>query len=229
MSASRNRLPIESPPTITAYVMDSIRDGILTGRFPLGSRLDQKAVADELGVSLVPVREALRLLEGEGFVQIYPRRGAFVTDESADGLEELYCIREVLEEMATNLAVPNLSSSDLDKLDGILRQMERATAEQALNRLLELNAAFHFTIYEACERTLLVEMISGLWNRSSLYRQIFTYLPQRVAQAMREHQEIYAACLDGDAELAGKAIRNNIRQTVQALAGAIQETEKSVA
>ena len=74
MPGSSEKLSAQSPPTTTAYVMESIRENILNGNHTLGSRLDQKAIADDLGVSLVPVREALRMLEGEGFVTINPRR-----------------------------------------------------------------------------------------------------------------------------------------------------------
>ena len=140
---------VQSPPTTTAYVLDSIRKNILNGYYPLGSRLDQKAIAEDLGVSLVPVREALRMLEGEGFVTITPRRGAFVKDISADELEELYIIRAELEDLATRRAVPNLSIAHLAELADIIEQMEEATNEQDYARLMELNQAFHFTIYNA--------------------------------------------------------------------------------
>jgi DNA-binding GntR family transcriptional regulator len=69
---------------ISSYVLKTIRDGILSGRYPLGSRLDQQALAEELGVSVIPVREGLRQLEAEGLVQIYPRRGVYVAEPSVD-------------------------------------------------------------------------------------------------------------------------------------------------
>jgi len=208
---------VQSPPTTTAYVLDSIRNNILNGYYPLGSRLDQKAIAEDLGVSLVPVREALRMLEGEGFVNINPRRGAFVTDISAEELEELYMIRAELEDLATRRAVPNLTPAQLTELANIIEQMEEATNEQDYARLMELNQAFHFTIYNASNLRLLSEMMPSLWNRSRLYRRVFTYLPERAVQALQEHKEIYNACRAGDSESAGKAVRRNIHQTVSAL------------
>ncbi len=225
MPVSSEKLSVQPPPTTTAYVMDSIRDDILNGHHPLGSRLDQKAIAEKLGVSLVPVREALRMLEGEGFVTINPRRGAFVTDFSADELEELYLIRAELEELATQRAVPNLTPAQVTELSGIIEQMEEATAVQDFARLMELNQIFHFTIYIASNSRLLLEMMTSLWNRSSLYRRVFTYLPERALQALQEHKEIYAACQAGDPESAGKAVRHNIQQTVAALLDELQEDE----
>lgn len=226
MPFSSEELFAHSPPTTTVYVLESIRNDILNGHHPLGSRLDQKAIAEDLGVSLVPVREALRMLEGEGIVKIYPRRGAFVTDISTDELEEIYLIREELEELATKKAVPNLTSQHLAELSQIIEQMEETTAHQGFAQLMELNQRFHFTIYNASNLPLLSEMMTGLWVRSSLYRRVFTYIPTRAVQALEEHKDIYAACRAGDSEAAGKAVRWNIRQTVEALLDEFQKSEK---
>jgi DNA-binding GntR family transcriptional regulator len=225
MPGSSEKPSSQAPPTTTAYVMESIREDILNGEHLLGSRLDQKAIADDLGVSLVPVREALRMLEGEGFVTINPRRGAFVTDISADELEELYLIRAELEELATRMAVPNLAPDQITELSVIIQQMEEATAEQDFAQLMELNQTFHFTIYAASNLRLLLDMMASLWNRSSLYRRVFTYLPERALQALQEHKDIYAACQAGDAEEAGKAVRHNIQFTVAALMGEIDKDD----
>ena len=217
-----------APPTTTAYVLESIREGILNGQYPLGSRFDQKAIAENLGVSLVPVREALRILEGEGFVTINPRRGAYVTGISANELEELYLIRAELEELATRRAVPNLEQKSLVKLAGIIEQMEEATGTQEYAQLMALNQAFHFTIYDASKSVLLLEMITSLWNRSSLYRRVFTYLPERAMQALEEHKEIYTACRNKDGEAAGQAVRHNIQQTVRALLDEFQKDKNTL-
>ena len=215
----------KSPPTTTGYVMDYIRDGIYDGRYPLGSRLDQKAIAEELGVSIVPIREAVRLLEGDRLIDLYPRRGAFVTNLSTDELDELYLIREELEELSTQRSIPNLTAERLADLAEIIQQMEKATSEDDFALLLEFNRAFHFTIYEASNMPLLVEMIAGLWNRSALYRRMFTYLPERAVQALQEHKQIYDACRRRDGNEAGDAVRLNIRLTVEALLDELERTE----
>jgi DNA-binding GntR family transcriptional regulator len=212
--SARDKNSAQSPPTVTSYVLDSLREGILAGRYALGSRLDQQALASELGVSVIPVRESLRQLQAEGLVSIYPRRGAFVTQLSAGDLEEIYLIREVLEGLATQLAIPNLVPETLADLADTAKRMQRATAARDFAQLFELNRIFHFSIYEASQRPLLLQMISSLWDRSSLYRRLYTYLPERAGQALTEHQEIYAACQAGDAATASRAVRRNIRQTV---------------
>jgi DNA-binding GntR family transcriptional regulator len=203
-------------------VLDTIRDGILSGRYASGARLDQQALADELGVSIIPVRESLRQLEAEGLVSIYPRRGVYVTELSVDELKEVYEIRGVLEELAAQLAIPSLASPALERLKGTIEHMERATAEGDYAQLLELNRIFHFVIYEASGRPLLAQMISGLWDRSSLYRRLYVYLPERAPQALAEHKRIYAACQAGDPVTVGRAVRENIQQTVEGILHKLQ-------
>jgi len=201
------------PITVTEFVVNSIRERILAGYYVAGARLDQQTLIGDLGVSLIPVRESLRKLEAEGFVQIHPHRGAFVAELSITDLKEIYLVREVLEETATQMAVPNLSAQKLDDLAALIEKMERATDANDYAQLFNLNREFHFTIYEASDNSLLIQMIGGLWDRSRRYRQLYTHLPKRASQALVEHKEIYLACKVGNYVSAGTAVRNNVRQT----------------
>ena len=212
----------DGPVTVTDYVANSIRDSILNGRYASGAKLDQQTLIEELGASLIPVRESLRQLEVEGFVRIYPHRGAFVAELSIAELQEIYFVREVLEEAATQLAVPKLSAQTLDQLGMLVEKLERVTEAQDFARLFELNRAFHFAIYEVCGNALLLQMISSLWDRSRRYRQLYTYLPERAPQALAEHKDIYAACKAMDATTAGAAVRNNVRQTTEGILAKLQ-------
>src|SRR6266542_377987 len=128
MMAQPQRMePIEeNKKTIAAMVQDRIRDAILNGKLPAGSRLDQNQIANDLNVSLVPVREALKKLEGEGFVQIIPRRGAFVAESSLEDMEDLYFARGMLEGQAAYHAAKNLTDADLAKLDQLFHIMGAA-------------------------------------------------------------------------------------------------------
>ena len=201
------------PVTVTDYAVSTIRERILAGDYAAGARLDQQTLIEELGASLIPVRESLRQLEAEGLVRIHPHRGAFVADLSITELKEIYIVREVLEETATQLAVPNFAAQKLDELDALIQEMEQATARNDYTRLFDLNRKFHFAIYQESGNTLLIKMINGLWDRSRRYRQLYTHLSERTSQALVEHKEIYAACIAGDASKAGTAVRNNVRQT----------------
>lgn len=211
------------PPTVSNYVLTAIRDAILDGRYPPGSKLDQRQLASALSVSLIPLRESLRQLGAEGFVRIYPHRGAFVADVSRDELDEIYLIRQTLEELITQLAMPNLSPKTLKKLGMLIREMSRATASRDSEQLLELNRSFHFAIYQQSNRPLLLQMITSLWDRSIRYRRLYQNLPGRAQQALAEHKQILAACKAGDAVAAGKAVRNNVHQTADGILNQVQK------
>ena len=211
----KDKRSAQGPPTISSYVLNTIRDGILAGRYPLGSRLDQQALAADLGVSVIPVREGLRQLEAEGLVRIYPRRGAYVVEPSVEEFQEIYLIREVLEELATQLAVPNLSSQALEQLDNTIQQLEKAVAANDFTVVPELDRRFRFTIYDASLRPILLGMLSSLWDRASLYRHLYNRLPDHAPQTLAKYKKIYTACQAGDAMAAGQAVREYIRQTAE--------------
>ena len=205
----------QGPPTISSYALDTIRGEILAGRYPPGSRLDQQALAAQLGISVIPVREGLRQLEAEGLVRIYPRRGVYVAEPSIDEFQEIYLIREVLEELATQLAVPNLSSQALEQLNDIIQQMERAIAANDLLVLPELDRRFRFIIYDASLHPILLGMLSSLWDRASMYQRLYPRPPGRAPQVLAGHKKILAACQAGDAVGAGQAMREYVHQSAE--------------
>ncbi|MBI1880815.1 MAG: GntR family transcriptional regulator [Chloroflexi bacterium] len=207
----------EATKTLADYVLETLREGLLSGRYPPDSRLDQKLLAEELRVSLIPVRESLRRLEAEGLVRIYPHRGVFVVERSADEVKEISCIREVLEELATQLTVPNLSDPTLKHLADLIEQMEQALTTADMARFLALSETFHFAIYETSGQKLLLRMIRSLWDRTRLYHQRSAFLPEHAARLLAGHKDIYAACRAGDAIVAGQLVRCCVRQTMEVI------------
>ena len=188
---------------------------MLLGRYPLGSRLDQNALAQELGVSTIPVREALRRLEAEGLVSISPRRGAFVATLSPNELREIYQIREVLDELAIKNAVPRLSDDALHRLGRVVEALDEATQAGDVDALLRLNRQFHGTIYAAAAMPRLLALISNLADRYAVYNRV--YVPRHAEQSRREHLEIYAACRSRDVRLAARLTRQHIRRACRQL------------
>jgi len=205
--------------SVGGQVLEYIRDAILSGRLAAGTRIDQHAIADELGVSIIPVRESLRQLEAEGLIEKRPYRGAFVSTLSLTELMDIYVTREALEELAARIAVQRMTPEALANLDSLLAEMENATALGDRSALFDLNGAFHFTLYTASQNTILCQLIESLWERSTVYRRRFTFMPERAAQALAEHREILDACHRGDADAAGRAVRVNVAQTTKAISG----------
>jgi DNA-binding GntR family transcriptional regulator len=204
-SGSKNR-----PTTISEYVCSEIRDKILAGAYPLGSKLDQQSLAVQHEVSVIPVREALRQLEAEGLVRILPRRGAFVIELSPPEIKELFHLRAVLEGYATELAAPRLTASQLQGLHRITEQLEQATADGDIPALLELNRSFHFYIYEAAESPLLMSILSGLWDRATVYRRLYGKKPESHHRFLVEHLQVLRACESGDALASRQLMRDHI-------------------
>src|SRR5690606_29721406 len=162
----QNRIqPIEdSKKTVTAMVQERVRQAILDGILPAGSRIDQNQLAADLNVSLVPVREALKKLEGEGFVQIIPRRGAFVAQTSIEDMEDLYFTRRIIEGQAAYYAAEKVTAVDIARLERLTEAMDAALAEHNYGDFMRLNHEFHFLIYNAAGSRYITNFITSLWE-----------------------------------------------------------------
>jgi DNA-binding GntR family transcriptional regulator len=210
--------PIEdTKKTIAGIVQERIRDAILTGTIPAGSRIDQAQLAQDLNVSLVPVREALKKLEGEGFVQIIPRRGAFVTATSVKDMEELYFARALLEGQAAYHAVDKLKTPDFKRLDELVNVMEHALEVRDYNAFNTANRAFHFTIYEANANSYIMNMIAGMWDLAERYRYRYLVLRDQAEHIQQEHQVILDACRRSDASGLRDAIVAHMNRTFEGI------------
>ncbi|MFQ3630444.1 GntR family transcriptional regulator [Roseiflexus sp.] len=216
-----------SPPTVMQYVLETVRADILSGRYPMSSKLDQQAIAAELGVSIIPVRECLRQLEAEGLVQISPRRGAFVVELSVDEFREIYGIREVLEELAIHKALPHYTPAHLDHVSQINARFIEAINDRAYATALEINQEFHLTLYEPARQPLLLDLISSLSTRSMRYRQIYVNLPNHAQQAIIDHEAILDACRSGDSIAAGQAVRSHLRRTLEGVLATLKVAPES--
>jgi DNA-binding GntR family transcriptional regulator len=192
------RVPAPGPSTTAEHALERLRHAIVTGELRPGARVVQEEVAARLGVSLAPVREALRVLEQEGQVTYLPRRGYFVTQLSIDDLEEIYELRRVLEERAARHALPALDDEALDRVQGAARDCERAAASGDVAAELEANRRFHFGLLEApgCHHTL--RLIRLLWDSTEAYRALYYNSPQERRESLDAHARILTAVRRGD-------------------------------
>lgn len=214
-----NRIkPIEdSKKTITSIAQDRIRAAILDGILPPGARIDQNRLAQDLNISLVPVREALKKLEGEGFVQIIPRRGAFVTETSLADMEDLYFTRHILEGQAGYHAATKLTDETLAELNQMFIEMGAALETHDLATFNHLNRRFHFLIYDTVASRYLSNMISGLWDLAERYRYRYMFLKDQSAVIQSEHQAILDACHAHNGEQLQTAIIFHMNQTLNGI------------
>lgn len=207
--------PIEDhKKTIAGMVQERIRAAIMDGTLAAGSRLDQNKLAADLGVSLVPVREALKKLEAEDFVQIIPRRGAFVTKTSADDMQELYFARQILEGQAAYHAAEKLTEDDLAALSKLMSTMTHELNGHDYVSFMHSNRRFHFIIYEAAGNPYLLNMIAGLWELAERYRFRYVFFRDQGPIIQGEHQAILDACYARDRARLRDAIAYHMGQTL---------------
>ncbi len=206
--------PIEqNRKTLSAQVYERIREAIIQQVLPLGERLDQNKLADDLQVSLVPVREALKTLEAEGLVSIIPRRGAFVTKISLKDLADLYFARQIIEGETAYHAVERLTENDLAGMEALIQQMREATDHEDMHAFMKLNRSFHMKIYRALDNAHLVQTIEGHWERSEIYRFRYLFIAHSAQKIHAEHDAILAACRQRDRDRVKELVRQHIANT----------------
>jgi DNA-binding GntR family transcriptional regulator len=207
--------------TMQEIAYDAIRDGILTGRHSPGQRLIAEDLAKKLGVSRMPVREALHRLEATGLVAIAPHRGAVVSELSETECVEIYHIRAVLDGLATRLAAPHLTPADHARLAALLEDMEAGVRAENPDRILDVNRAFHALIWGAAHAPRLQELLESLYDASRRFRNISVLIPGRLDQITQEHRLIAEALGRGDAAAAERYANAHHEDTARRLLASI--------
>ena len=196
--------------SLSQLVSDKIRGDILEGRFKPGERLVEDRLSAELGVSRVPVREALRGLSMEGLVRLEPNRGATVIEVTPELLRELVEVRTLLEALNARLAARRHDPKIVALLQDTLARGNEAAQSGTREDLARLNAEFHERLAEASRNSVLSDIMRSLRERTSLAFSINGRA--RAREDWREHAGILAAVIDGDEEmaalLAGRHVRN---------------------
>jgi len=194
-----------------------LRDRIHSGAFAPRARLNIDALARELGVSAIPVREALRRLEAEGWVKFQPNVGAIVAPVDATVWEQQMVAVAVLEGAATADAAAHLKPSDLTKVKQLAAEMEEVAAEGDLVKFSRLNRRLHATIIARCANAYLLELLEQTNQRLDRIRDtMFTYLPDRSTAAIAEHQCLIDLLEGGDTAEIERYARWHKLQVVEA-------------
>jgi DNA-binding GntR family transcriptional regulator len=206
--------PDPADSSLVARALTSIRTRIVSGEYPPGSWLRLNMLTNETGASLIPVREALRLLEAERLVESIPNRGARVVGLSVDDLHDLYAVRTVLEAEAVRTSAPLDDEARRDLLE-ILAVMQRAVAAADTDEILRLNREFHFAIYRRCRSPWLLYLIEMLWQHNERYQRLSLEFRHDAADA--EHRAIVDALAADDRDTAAKALAQHLSTTVTGL------------
>jgi DNA-binding GntR family transcriptional regulator len=195
-----------------ARVADELRDAILRGEHPPGTRLRQEELAAQYGASRVPVREALRILESEGLVTTVANAGAWIARLSLDECVELYQVRERIEPLLLRYSLPHLTAEQIERLADLVEEMRQS---RDVERFLVLDRAFHLGSYAGADTTFLGPTVERLWNTTQHYRRAYTRLLDGESNRILhdEHHMLVAAIRDGDSEEAERVLFGHIRRT----------------
>ena len=209
--------------TIASMTVAALRERILRGDYPEGEPLRQDALAEELGVSRIPVREALRQLEAEGLVTFSPHRGAVVSSLSLDEIDELFELRADIEADLLARAIPAMTTEQLDRAVDLLDEFEIALATGEVTRWGPLNWHFHAALYAPANRNFTMGVLQKLHQHSDRYFRMEVLLAQGGGRANEEHRAIAKAVGEKDIALASELMRTHILGAGQSLVELLQK------
>lgn len=197
---------------VTQRIANHLRTAILRGTIGPGERVRQEDIAQQLGASRLPVREALQMLAAEGLVEHEPNKGARVPWLSMHEVDVMYRMREQLEPLALAESLPSLTPGDFLRLDEIQDEIETGVD---VDRFLELDREFHLRTYSACGIEQLTTTVTRLWNSTQYYRRAFMQLtgPGRRWVVNAEHRLLLDAIERRDETDAGRFLAGHIRRT----------------
>lgn len=196
--------------TLREQVFEHLREEILSNRIKPGSELTEQALSRDLEVSRGPVREALGMLASEGLVKIVPRRGATVTELTAEEFIDAYQVREALETLAIRLAVPRLGKDELDRLRDLQETMVEQAQAGEVQAFFDTNALFHQGLVESSGNRRLQEIYRLIMSDMGRYRARSLALRGTLAKSVAEHAGILDAVSAGDADRAAQLMADHI-------------------
>ena len=203
--------------TKNVAVYNKLRQGIIKGKLKPGQKVVMAELAKAFGLSETPVREAIRRLESEGYIDFTPHMGAIVTKIDEGELVEIYLIRIALEALATRLAIPHITDKDIEFLNKKNHEMEIAIGQNKYEILAGINKLFHLRIYKAAPFPRLYKMICDLWDTFERWPSVFPYVPERAIAAVEEHKKIMQALQARDMDQADRLIKEQKERTLEAL------------
>ena len=203
-------------------VFNTLRQAILRGELKPGERLMEIQLANKLGVSRTPVREAIRKLELEGLVLMIPRKGAEVADISEKSLKDVLEVREALEELAARLACDKITKEGINRLKEAAQDFRSALKSNDITQMAEADVRFHDVICNATENQKLGQLLNNL--REQMYRYRIEYLKdqQVYEKLLSEHEEIIRHFEKGEKDEAARVVSRHIENQAQAVTDVIR-------
>jgi DNA-binding GntR family transcriptional regulator len=210
---------VVKPRTAADHIADRLREAIVKGLIEAGTALRQDDLASKFGISRMPVRDALRTLEAEGFVSIHPTRGTFVSLIDTGEIHEIFVLRQLLECAALRLSFPHITTQMLDEADQILDRIEEGAdfAQWGM-----LNLEFHMILYRPCRNKRLLSAIEAQNNAAERYIRFLATITDFRSRSGTEHRDIVAACREGNQTLAVERLTEHLQVGCLTLTDAVE-------
>ncbi|MBQ4404375.1 MAG: GntR family transcriptional regulator [Selenomonadaceae bacterium] len=218
-------IKIDSYQPLRETVCEVLRDAIRRGVLEPGERLMEVQLAEELGISRTPVREAIRKLEQEGYVIMLPRRGTYVSSVSVHDVKEIFEIRTALESLATVLATVRIEPEELEKLRALLAEIEGHIERKDIEKIVATDIEFHGLLYQVSRNDRLVTIISNLKEQLARFRTLSMSYPGRLQETLEEHRAMVEAIAAGDADAAREAAERHMEQAEKTLLKAMRKNK----
>lgn len=215
MASAARRLVAPKRATTTDQAYEAILAGILNGAIGPGEQLVLQDLADELGTSLQPIREAIRRLDATGIIEVAPHRGARVRPLSDEDFDDTYRARLAIESILVEYAAEHFSAEDASAASAALERQRDAAERGDAAGASDAHEEFHFTVYRAARSPWLFRSMLPTWRNAERYRISGLVDRGAVAQRLVEHQAILDACVRHDAAAAREALRDHLLRTVR--------------
>ena len=212
---SLNKLNLDNYKPLRDVVFENLRTAILEGNLKAGQRLMEVQLAEQLGVSRTPIREAIRKLELEGLVVMIPRKGAYVANMSFKDLIDVLEIRATLEGLAASLAAERRNDEDVIKLEKVAKEFEEGVRNADIEIVLKKDVEFHENIFLMANNKKLYHLITSLWEQVHRFRVMYVSNNEASLSLVDEHKRILDAVKNGDCELAKKYATEHIELAEQ--------------
>jgi len=218
-------IKLDSYQPLREVVCESLREAIRSGVLKPGERIMEIQLAEELGVSRTPVREAIRKLELEGYVVMMPRRGTYVASMSIRDINEIFEIRTALESLSNGLAADHITNDELEHLQRLLVIIGGYIKEGNIEKIVETDIEFHDLLYHAARNERLVGIISNLRDQLTRFRTLSMSYPGRLEETLEEHRLIVDAIASGDRKAASRAAERHMENSEKTLLKAMEALE----
>lgn len=215
--------PIERSDTLSDKAYERLREALMSGTYKPGDALSIRGLADTLGISATPARDAISRLLWERGLQSGPFRTVLVPKLTKESLGDAYEVRLSLEGLAASLAAPRYTDTDVAELEAIHKGHVKAVNGRNYRAALAANESFHFHIYERANNELLLEIIRGVWLKLGPSLNLLYPKYVQTRQGVTHHEEIVSAMRKRNAGLARKAVEADLRTGLQELVLALHE------